>query len=100
MKNQLTNGISLSGTGASGDSKPDVNMPANNVTNYPVKLGAGQTSKFGAGTGMGKAQKAATQLSGSPKVNLQATNTFAKKAALGTTMHGVGKVPGYLRNTY
>lgn len=85
------------GTSAVGDSKPDANMPANNHGTFPVKLGSGQSSKFGQGVGPGQAQKGAVQSAG-VKANMPANNTTNKNVPLGTTHHGVGQSPSYLKN--
>lgn len=85
------------GTPAIGDAKPDANMPANNHGTFPVKLGSGQSSKFGHGVAPASAQKGAIQPSG-PRANMAANNTVSKKIPLGTTMHSVGTVPSYLKN--
>jgi hypothetical protein len=99
FKNKMAPGVEAKGTPNIGGGKADANMPANNKGTFPVKLGAGQKSKFGQGVGMASAQKGADQKSGS-KANMQANNVTDRTVKLGNTKHGVGNVPGYLKNSY
>ena len=98
MKNMNVTPSKMSGTPKMGDSKADANMPANNHGTFPVKLGSGQNSKFGSGVNGGAAQKGSTQPKTGGKANMPANNITNNGPALGTTKHGVGKVPGYLRS--
>jgi hypothetical protein len=95
--NPNAHGAHKSGTPRTGDNKADADMPANNHGTYPVKLGAGQKSKFGQGVQPGTAQKGAVQPKGS-KANMPANNTTDRSVKMGNTKHGVGEVPGYLKS--
>lgn len=96
-KNPNVTPAKKAGTVKMGDAKPDANMPANNSGTFPVKLGSGQPSKFGKSVGPGKAQQAVKQSKTGGTANMPAANGSSKNVALGTTKHGVGQVPGYLR---
>jgi hypothetical protein len=98
MKNQNVTPARAMNVKGIGNPVPLANMPADNVGNRPVKLGAGQKSSFGNGVSGGAKQAGATQPNSTPKANMPANNTTNQKVSLGNTMHGVGKVPGYLRN--
>lgn len=78
-----------------GDAAPDAMMPANNTGTFPVKLGAGQKSKFAKNASKGVT--AANQPTGSDKAKIPAHNGPRSNVQLGTTKHGTGSVPGYLR---
>lgn len=95
--NKLVHGVNQPGTPAKGDARPDANMPANNHGTFPVKVAAGQKSKFGAGVGPGTSQGGSNQSSTGGKANMPANNTTDKKVVLGHTKHAVGEVPGYLK---
>lgn len=94
MANKNVSSSQTHGTQAKGNSAPYANMPANNSTNYPVKLGSGQSSKFAKSSGGGVSS---SSQSGSAKGNLPTHNGPSKKVNLGHTKHGVGQVPGYLK---
>lgn len=79
-----------SGTKATGNNKPFVNMPANNVGTFPVTMGNTHSSKFAKQTSTGGAKAHG-------KANMPANNTTDKKVVVGHTKHGVGEVPGYLK---
>lgn len=86
------------GTPAVGNSAPLAKMPANNNGTFPVKMGSGmkgsqlaqkQTINGGnSGSGSG---------SSTGKPNMPATNKTSAGPSMGTTMHKVGQVPGYLK---
>ena len=98
FKNMNVTPTRKAGTPKMGDSKADANMPANNHGTFPVKLGPGMNSKFGSGV-KGAAQKGAMQGSTAKnKANMSANNHTDNVVKMGTTKHGVGSVPGYLRS--
>ena len=96
--NPMANGAKANGTPTQGNAKPYAKMPANNVGTFPVSVGAGQHhSKFGNGVGPATAQNGTDQPKGA-KANIPTGNRTDKAVKLGHTRHGVGEVPGYLRN--
>ncbi|MEI7632139.1 MAG: hypothetical protein WCJ60_02350 [bacterium] len=99
FKNMNVTPTRKAGTPKMGDSKADANMPANNQGTFPVKLGSAMNSKFGSGVNAGAAQKGAMQGSTAKnKANMSANNHTDNVVKMGTTKHGVGSVPGYLRS--
>ena len=96
FKNSNTSPARQGGTPAKGVRKAGANLPANNVGTFPVSLGSTHSSKFGVGVGAKAAQGGLTQSKGS-KANMPANNKTDKAVKLGTTKHGVGAVPGYLK---
>lgn len=86
------------GTPTKGNAKPLANMPANNVGNMPVKLGAGKpTSIVNSSNGKASGSVGTVDNIGAHVNSTNYINT-GQKAKLGSTMHGVGQVPAYLRN--
>ena len=74
------------------------NMPVSNKGKFPVSLGSTHSSKFGSGVKPATAQKGAKQGSTAKNgANTSANNITDTKLPLGTTHHGVGGVPAYLR---
>lgn len=80
---------------AKGNGKPYTSPPANNVGTMKVPLGTSKGSKIvgdSNGTSAGKAGTISSQKTKTPTTNY--VNTTFKH---GTTMHGVGQVPAYLK---
>jgi hypothetical protein len=96
FKNTNAKAAKAKGTPVQGNNYPLANMPANNVGEFKLKLGGGQSSKFGQGVKPATAQKGASQKGGT-KAKMPANNITDKKVALGHTKHAVGEVPGYLK---
>lgn len=96
-KNPMTTVAKKAGTPAIGDNKADADMPANNGGTFPVKLGAGATSKFGHNVGPASSQGGSVQSKTGGKANLPAKNKSTTTLPLGTTKHAVGQVPSYLK---
>lgn len=98
MKNKNVTSSKADGTRATGNNKPLVNLPANNVGTYPVTLGAGQkNSKFSHSRGSGNTP---ASHNGPNKANLSTHNNGQKTVPLGTRKHGVGGVPDYLKGRH
>lgn len=71
---------------------PPIRKPSQCV---PEIIGAGQKSKFAKNASKGVT--AANQPTGSDKAKIPAHNGPRSNVQLGTTKHGTGSVPGYLR---
>jgi hypothetical protein len=101
FKNHNVSSARANNTPAKGVREPSANMPANNVGTFPVSKGTTHSSKFGTGVKPATQQKGSTQVGkGSSKANTPANNITDTKLPLGTTKHGVGEVPGYLKAKY
>lgn len=108
FKNNNVRGAKARGVGASGNPNPKANMPANNIGMKKVTMGGGKDSTFGnnvktRGTASGGLNSLPAKHTGTVNnvgAKLNTTNyvNTGQKAKLGTTKHGVGEAPSYLRN--
>jgi hypothetical protein len=104
MKNTHTTSVHADNVGFSNNPAPLANMPAKNAPVRSVPLGTTHSSQFAkkgnlpskAANGNLQPQRAAPATSGKP--NLPTKNNITTHVPLGTTKHGVGQVPSYLRN--
>lgn len=108
FKNNNVRGAKARGVGPTGNPNPKANMPANNIGMKKVNMGGGKNSTFGQrvnarGTAKGSLNSlpaAKTGVVNNVGAKLNTTNyvNTGQKAKLGTTHHGIGETPAYLRN--
>jgi hypothetical protein len=104
MKNTHVSPSHADNVGFSNNPAPLANMPAKNAPVRSVPLGTSHKSQFAksgsvpskAANGNLQPQRPAPATSGRP--NLPSKNNTGTHVPLGTTKHGVGQVPSYLRN--
>lgn len=94
--NFLAKGAKAKGTPAKGVSSPSANMPVKNFGTINVPKGTTKGTKI-LGSSNGQSAGKASDFD-SRKANMPTSNFQDSKVKLGSTHHGVGQVPGYLKS--